>query len=315
MSGPPHSVVIVGLGTVSQTHLRVLEQISGANVAAGVDIAGDHGLTFRGHPVPTYKSVQDASDNHDPGTVVVATPTPTHASVCAEVAASFPAARILVEKPAAANLAEARFVLEDIGRRQPVDVAYHMSFSPEVMWGLQLTQARTDELGAPVAIQASFTDPYQDELESAKSRYGSSWIDSGINALSIINRFADPAARVSLRGIGEQAWSAFEARITCRAGSGEFTALVLTSWHVTDAAKTTRVSYDSGAELVMDHTAVAGYLVQDTQVSAIFGSDRTIPRRERHYLAMYRWWLAEGNSIVPAETSLRLHDILLQPAS
>src|SRR6266516_4621641 len=240
MSGPPHSVLIVGLGTVSQTHLRVLEQISGANVAAGVDIAGDHGLTFRGHPVPTYKSVQDASDNHDPGTVVVATPTPTHASVCAEVAASFPAARILVEKPAAANLAEARVVLEDIGRRQPVEVAYHMSFSPEVVWGMQLAKERMDELGAPVAIQASFTDPYQDELESAGARYGSSWIDSGINSLSIMNRFADPVARMSLRRIGDEAWSAFEARITCRAGASELTALTLTSWRVTDAAKTTR---------------------------------------------------------------------------
>jgi hypothetical protein len=63
----------------------------------------------------------------------------------------------------------------------------------------------------------------------------------------------------------------------------------------------------------MDHTAVAGYLVQNKRVTAVYGSDRTIPRRERHYLALYEWWLTKGNRILPVETSLRLHDLLLQP--
>ena len=90
-------------------------------------------------------------------------------------------------------------------------------------------------------------------------------------------------------------------------------ALILTSWHVSDPAKTTRIRYSSGAELVMDHTAVAGYLVHNRRITAIYGSDRAIPRRERHYLALYKWWLTERNRIMPAETSLRLHELLLQP--
>lgn len=64
----------------------------------------------------------------------------------------------------------------------------------------------------------------------------------------------------------------------------------------------------------MDHTAVAGYLIQDGQIAAISGSDRTITRRDRHYRALYQWWLTEGNRISPAETSLRLHDLLLGPS-
>ena len=62
----------------------------------------------------------------------------------------------------------------------------------------------------------------------------------------------------------------------------------------------------------MDHTAVAGYLVQGRRIAAVLGSDRTIPRRERHYLALYKWWLTEGKRIIPAQ-SLRLHELLLQP--
>lgn len=312
MTASLHEVLIVGLGAAAGTHLKVLEQTPGADVVAGIDTAPKPGLTFRGHPVPVYKTPREAG-GHDPGVVVIATPTHTHAAVCAEIADCFPAARILVEKPAADNLPDARRVLQDIGSRQAVEVAYHMSFSPEVTWGMQVTQARAADLGVPVAAEASFADPYQDEFEAARSSLGNSWIDSGINALSVLSRFAEPASRRSLRRLGELAESVFEAHVAFLAGGSELDALILTSWHVTDPAKTTRIRYISGAELVMDHTAVAGYLMQDKRIAAVFGSDRTIPRQERHYLALYKWWLTDGKRIIPAETSLRLHELLLQP--
>src|SRR5260370_33883501 len=105
---------------------------------------------FRGRPLPVYKTVQDARDYHHPDVVVVATPTPVHAAVCAQVAGSFPAARILVEKPAADNLAGARLILADIGRRQPVEVAYHMSLSPDVAWRVPVSPSTSAELSYPV---------------------------------------------------------------------------------------------------------------------------------------------------------------------
>ena len=115
MAALSHEILIVGLGAAARTHLTVLEQISGTEVSAGVDLAALSGLTFRGRAVPVYKTVKDAGDRHDPGVVIVATPTPTHAAVCAEVADTFPAAKILVEKPAADNLADASRVLTEIG--------------------------------------------------------------------------------------------------------------------------------------------------------------------------------------------------------
>jgi predicted dehydrogenase len=261
MTATRHSILIAGLGDVAQSHLKALEQTPGADVVAGVDLAPRPGITFRGHPVPLYRTPHDAAARHHPDIVVIATPTPAHAAVCAEIAGCFPRARILIEKPAADNLADARHVLEGIGSHQPVDVAYHMAFSPEVTWATQITQASPAELGVPVAIEASFADPYQDDFDAARSSLGNSWIDSGINALSVLSRFAEPAKRRSLRRIGEEPQSVFEAHITCQAGDSELDALIVTSWHVTDSAKTTRIRYSSGAELVMDHTAVAGYLV------------------------------------------------------
>ncbi len=315
MTASNHQILLVGLGEVAQSHLNALEQIGGADVVAGVDIRPRPEFAFRDHPVPVYQTPRDASRRYDPDVVVIATPTPSHATVCAEVADCFPAARILVEKPAADNLHDARRVLKDIGSRQPVDVAYHMAFSPEVAWGVALAQDDEDRLGVPVAIEASFADPYHDEFASVQQVLGNSWIDSGINSLSVISRFVEPVSRTSLRRIGEMSSSVFEAHIACLAGHSELEALILTSWHVSDPAKTTRIRYSSGAELIMDHTAVAGYLLQRGQVDAIFGTDRSIPRRDRHYLALYELWLSKGQRIIPQEVSLRLHELLLQPAN
>ena len=314
MTAAHHKILIAGLGEVAQTHLRALEQTPGADVAAGVDTAAKPAMIFHEHPVPIYHTPEDAAGRHDPDVVVVATPTPTHAAVCGQIAACFPAARVLVEKPAADNLPDALHLLRDIAGRQPVDVAYHMAFSPEVSWGIQTVQAYAGELGVPVAVEACFADPYENDFEAASQRLSNSWIDSGINALSVLARFVRPVARESLRRIGQAAHSVFEAHLTCQAGDGDLAALILTSWHVTDPAKTTRIRYSSGSELVMDHTAVAGYLVHDGRIAAVFGSDRSVPRRERHYLALYQWWLTEGNPIMPAETGLRLHELLLRPA-
>ena len=313
MPGARHKILVAGLGEVAQTHLAVLEQTPGADVVAGLDIAAKPEMMFRGHVVPLYHTPQDAAAHHEPDVVVIATPTPTHAAVCGQIAACFPAARILIEKPAADTLPGARHVLADIGGRQPVDVAYHMAFSPEVTWGTQTVQASAGDLGVPVAVTACFADSYYDGFEAARARLGNSWIDSGINALSVLTRFVQPAERSSLRRIGQMSRSVFEAHLTCRAGTSDVDALILTSWHVTDPAKTTRIRYSSGAELVMDHTGVAGYLTRDGRITATFGSDRAIPRRERHYLALYQWWLAEGNPVLPADTSIRLHELLLQP--
>ncbi|MEO7193199.1 MAG: hypothetical protein ABIZ05_00005 [Pseudonocardiaceae bacterium] len=107
-----------------------------------------------------------------------------------------------------------------------------MSFSPEVNWAVEVARASAGILGPPVAIEAAFADPYQDEPESARSRFCNSWIDSGINALSVVNRFAEPRERTSLRQLSGDSESVFEARVTCGKDDRVVEALFLTSWHV-----------------------------------------------------------------------------------
>jgi hypothetical protein len=127
----------------------------------------------------------------------------------------------------------------------------------------------------------------------------------------VLARFATIVRRESLRRIGTERQSIFEAHLTCQRDGPPVHALLVTSWHVADPAKTTRLRYASGIELLMDHTAVAAYLLRDGRIEAAFGADRSIPRRDRHYRALYRRWLAEGRPALSPEASLHLHELLL----
>lgn len=313
MSESARKVMIVGLGAAGLVHAKALEEFGQITVIAGIDPDTSRALMFREHRVTVYPGVFDAtSDNLEPNVVIIATPTPTHARVCDEVAEYFPKAAILLEKPAADNLDDAQRIIEGIGSKQTVEIAYHMAFSPEVSWALEQAHKRTDHLGRPIAIESWHADPYQPELASAEARLGTSWIDSGINALSVIERFAKITERTSLRQIGEASKSEFEGTFICAARDEKLTAIVLTSWHSTAPARTTRIRYSTGAELVMDHAAVAGYLLERGTLSANFGSDGTTPRLEARYKAMYESWLGDGERALPKDTSLRLHRLLLE---
>jgi predicted dehydrogenase len=305
--------MIIGLGNAGLDHARAIESIPDyAMVVAGIDIAPARGLTFRDREVPVYQNAGEAYDAKvNPDVVVVAAPTRVHELACADVAKYFPGTAVLVEKPAADNLTDALRVIGNAACSKCVDVAYHMAYSPEVSWAVEQARSGADALGSPVSIEAWATDPYQANHESARATFGSSWIDSGINALSVIERFATLVERASYRTIGRDQESTSEARFVCMSAGRSFPATVLTSWQSSGPSRSTRIRYESGIELVMDHHAVVGFLMKDGATIAFFGGDASIPRRESHYRALYRSWLVDGQQMFSAETSARLHSLLL----
>ena len=191
--------LIVGLGTAGTEHLRALEHTPGAEVIGVVDPGPVQSVVFRRRVVRLHESLFDArSSGAEPDVIVIATPTGSHASVCGDAAENFAAATMLVEKPAAGNLSDACNVLEGLGGKQNLRVAYHMAYAPEVEWALSQARQWSSRLGQPRQIECWQADPYQNDLASAQSRLGTSWLDSAINALSVLERFVTPTARTSL---------------------------------------------------------------------------------------------------------------------
>jgi len=305
------NIILIGVGAAGTSHLEALESVPSVNVIAAVDIEPPPSVVFRKKEVPVYHSIPEVKRLR-PDIVIVATPTPTHAVVCDEVTKYFPAVTIIVEKPAADNLHDAQRLLDGRKRPQPVIVAFHMAFAPEVRWALNAVTARKSALGHPISVQSWSGDPYIFD-DTAESTFGNSWIDSGINALSVIDLFVNVVNRRSLRQLGRSSWSIFEGAFGCKSGSYQLEASVLTSWYVTDSTRSTRIRYSSGAEVVMDHNAVAGYIVEGGRTTDVFGSNGTVPRRTSHYKQLYQSWLVNNHPVSSPGTALRLHTLLLSP--
>jgi predicted dehydrogenase len=304
-------VLVVGLGAAGQTHLSVLAEVPGVTQVTGVDTDPSRALSFREHKVPVYPSVLDASREQTPQLVVVATPTPTHAEVCDQVFECFPRSTVLLEKPAADNITDARRLLS--GGHELI-VSLHMAFAPEVSWAKSVVEEEGHELGDLISMESWAADPHQFDLASATASLSNSWVDNGINALSVMDRFARVTERNSLRPLKEDPSSTtFEGVFSCETESGLAEAIVITSWSVGGSTRSTRIRFSSGVEIIMDHDAVAGYLIRDGRVASFRGKCGPVPRRTTHYEALYRAMLTDSDTFPSPETNLRLHDLLLAP--
>ena len=291
----------VGLGIIAETHLAVLADLPQADLAFTADPRTDRPPPrFRGTGAPHYPGLGEALDELGPDAadlLVLATPTPTHADL-ATVALARTAARVLVEKPLVHDLAALDGLAAlaggvDLGR---VAVAHHFAFSPEVRWAAGQIEAHPG-WGPITAVTTAFHDPYLLLGAHAFDSYVSSWMDSGINQLSMLTRFVDLSALTARheddRGAG--AWCT--AAYTHRGRPG--TARLRTSWHTTASSKETVLTLgDAGVEVWIDHTAMTAFAARGPDLLAAFGSEHEPPRKIAHYRPLYETLLSAADDPV-----------------
>lgn len=286
-------VGLVGLGVISETHLSVLAEFPRVILSFLVDPDPDKPVSFKGVSPPRYTGIGDALGEHRPDLVVIASPTHTHADIARAVLTET-AARVLVEKPFVHDLdalAMIRSLEPAIDLRSRVAVAHHFAFSPEVRWGADLL-AQHPEWGPVTRITSVFHDAYIVNAEHSFAAYASSWIDSGINQLSVLARFVDLVERGELHESdgGASAWCTVGFRSGTTAGS----ALLRTSWQaVASSKKTTLELAEPGIEIWLDHTALTGVVERDSQVSESLVNDGLTPRKIAHYRPLYENLLSD----------------------
>lgn len=313
--GPVNDMLIVGLGEVATTHLRVLENNASVRSVAGVDPHSSKSLAFRDAGVPVYPSLDAAKADCAPTAVVVAVPTPQHVAVTGEVFDAFPTADVFVEKPLADNWHGAQQLFDrGESRAGRFEVFYHMAFSPEVLWARHLAENYGTSWGALENFECWFSDAYAKDIERASATLGDSWLDSGINALSVLQWFADVGEIVEFRELNGE-WRTYEAILSCVAAGGKAIGTILTTWGVTEGTRETRLRFRNDVEVVLDHAAVAGRVLKFGKVHDLFGTDGMIPRRELHYRNLYRvlWDGQDSERMMSSRVSRHLHRLLLAP--
>jgi predicted dehydrogenase len=229
--------------------------------------------------------------------IVVATPTPTHAAVVDELRQWW-SGRIVVEKPAATSLAD---VVRLLGEHR-VDLVYHAAFGPEVEWAVDRLARWQEAHGGIVAVDQRLADAYAGDLERVEATLGNSWLDGGINALSVLVRFVEPRTRRSLTAV-DGLVSTYEAIVDVAGGAA---VRIVTTWAAAEPSKRTEVTFADGARLLLDHQAVQGRLGDEW-----FASPGPPRRLVQHYVGCFRRLFLEGRRSFPVETDRRLHELLL----
>lgn len=309
---PLRRVGIVGLGAMGTTHARVLESIPTVRVEAAADVARGAAVTFRGVDLPVYGTVEELLARHPLDDVIVATPTPSHADVCTRLLGAGGWSRLFVEKPLATELGQVESLLEAAGRGgRALRVLYHFRTAPEVEWVAGRLDAWTARHGPVVSFACSFADPYRWLAPEQQAVFASSWVDSGINVLSILDRLVSLQERVSVREVAG-AFNTYHGTVAFASGGARHLGRIVTTWQAGASSKSTFLTLEDGTGIVIDHSGNTAWIASADGTSAsFFGPDTQTDRKTLRYRAMLTRTFGDGPPATDDGLDLRLHRLLL----
>jgi D-galactose 1-dehydrogenase len=303
------TIGIIGLGTISNYHVRALEQIDRIDVIAGVDTDPDRTLIVKGDAKPVYDSIEQLLDK-SPSIVIVATPTPTHYEVAKRILSyPQPPARIIIEKPMGTSLAQVEELVGSSGDIS-IDGIYHAAHAPEVLWAVERWDEWSRSFGKIVRFESFFSDPYRDSAYTGPQiSHINSWLDSGINALSVDHRFVDLTSVGELRTLDESR-SVYEADLNFKSGNAEGVGTIRTSWDVSAAEKHSEFTWESGVSLYLHHQGISASVRRGDEVLDQYSYTGEIRRLQLHYINAFKSLLVDRSGYYQAEASLHLHRLL-----
>lgn len=182
-------IALVGLGHIGRIHVAALSQTGGLELAAGCDHDPSLAMVLP-EGTPFYSSHNELFAAGGFDTVVVATPNRSHNAIAVEALAA--GYHVIVEKPAASSLVE----LDSLERLEAeqgrhVHYALHAASAFEVDALVAHMAEQGDRYGPITAFTSRFYDPYIDSQGSLLPHAHSlddCWSDSGVNALSVLDR-------------------------------------------------------------------------------------------------------------------------------
>jgi Oxidoreductase family, NAD-binding Rossmann fold len=303
------AIGLVGIGKISQVQVAALSDIPAVDVIGGCDPDSGKTLTFRDERRPVYTSLDELLTSR-PSALIVATPTPTHYEICSKVLASGNRpSQIIIEKPIATSVAEVDDVLSVRSGIEAIGL-YHASHAPEVVWAGANIEEWRKRFGDIVSYEASFADPYSVSDRQATSGLVNSWIDSGINALSVGLRFVRLSS-VDRLTAEDALQRSFEASLRFTEGGREAGGTIRTDWNVSEPAKHTELGFADGTRLYLNHQAVSGELTSAGMVLDEFRYSGERPRLVAHYFNAFTSLFVDGCGYYSAEQSRHLHQLLL----
>ena len=280
-------LAIVGLGRVSTHHLAALALCPDIDIVSGFDTNPSRLSSLPPH-VRREVSLGDLLRNPEVQTVLIATPPPTHDQLALQ--AIHARKSVVLEKPAALSPESFQRLREAaLSNAIPVFTLFHAAYGPEV------AAARAALVSSPVgsllAWHSAFHDPYETDTH-ARCSLLNSWIDSGINALSVVlTVLGDVRLRSSFSSHTPPAtrWATASSVQTFEvAGAWSGLVTIECNWTTGLNHKSSRLVFGSGERLVLDHTNEALLRAAPADPDYVTASYRTPrPRLINHYIRAF----------------------------
>lgn len=297
----PARLALIGLGHVARYQVEALRHLTEElELAAVCDLCPAKWNALREVApkpgVPVHSSVQELFANGSFDAALVSVPNTDHHAVARAVLEA--GVHVVVEKPAA----ETKQEFEDLAQLATAEglffhTAFHAAFAHDLRWFLKHRERLEGELGQLTGFHCGFYDPYLTGgiLAPAAKSLGGSWIDSGINALSVVSLIVD-----GLRLEGSRLTTAPSLSCAQLQGTVDFTfassegpsgglGSIDTNWALGLNRKVTTLRYaQSGHRVELHHSDQAVRLRKPSGEQSTLHTDQALPRLIAHYVGVFR---------------------------
>jgi hypothetical protein len=309
-------VAIVGIGHVARYQIDAIRHLPGQVELVGI-YDGD-GAARVEIPCRFHRSLDELIETSPADVVVVSTNNSDHFGTASRLINAGRA--VMVEKPVCENRDDLRR-LQKLARGQGLffHAAFHAAFGLDLLWWMEQRANLSRRYGAVTHFDMGFYDPYIDRegaVRKGAKGLGGSWYDSGINALSVLARIADPASiEVESANMFASPYVPCEqingaARFNCLVDGFPCPGEINTDWSLGLDRKMTILSYE-GSTVFLDHSLERAVIWDGRDKPEIVSLQNGLPRLTNHYVGVFAdlndaFARREDNSAV----STQLHELL-----
>ena len=287
-ASPEIRIALVGLGHVAQHQVSAIAQTDGLRLVAACDKNPETRRRV-GDDVAFYQSTEDLLSRERFDIVMISAPNREHFRIASQVIDA--GKDLVLEKPAV----ETRQQLDELVSRSAragvwLHFSLHAAFGAEVLWFRHQLAAAKLHLGNLRCFRASFFDPYvtADGLAEGADSLGGSWMDSGINALSVLGNFVDPntlrVAASRMRSPRALRCSETEALVSLESDTAQ--GAILTSWLKGQNHKSTILEFQND-QVLLDHSGQRVCIGTHGQRKTWFAYDGPLQRLTNHYVGVF----------------------------
>jgi len=293
-----HRIAIAGLGSISEYQIKALEYVDQLELVAGCDTDRRNLDDFKKRfSLPAFDSLGDLVSQTKPHSVIISVPNVFHYSVAREVLEL--GCNILVEKPPTRTLDEFDQLCRLSYNKQRLFYScYHFAFSRDLVWFLDYWRGHENALGPVTGFCAQFFDPYitNGQLESSRQGLGGSWIDSGINALSVILRILPDLSIKKAYFVKGRIHNCSDVKGTVYFSfGGSHNGKIMTDWTSDIKQKRTQLFFSScGAKIVLDHNEQRVICVRGLRgkEETLVDFSSELPRQIARYIGVFQDFVA-----------------------